>query len=173
MDLLERPLSRRRLLRLIFWTPVAWVLARFWPWGCAPSNSRPERLKILNASEARVLQTLANLSIPPGGTIPLGAQDFDIPHLCEKWLGIWPREIALFAKVLIRVIEWAPFLVIGKGARMTHLSPELQELYLERFSNHRWYPLRNMIRLPRALCFNAFYGASEVKEAMGYQLRCG
>jgi hypothetical protein len=130
-------------------------------------------LQVLSASEARALQAIANLSIPSGGPIPLGAKDFDIPRLSEKWLQIWPREIALFAKLLIRVVEWAPFLVIGKWSRMTRLSPELQEFYLDRFSNHRWYHLRNAIRLPRALCFNAFYGLPEVKSDMGYQLRCG
>lgn len=173
MRLLDQPIGRRSFLRLLFWTPIAFLLARLMPWGCAPFSEQPAGLKVLDAQEYKILQALARIWIPEGGGIPYSGYDIDVPRLLDEWLRLWPKEIAVAMKGVIRAIEWLPFWIIGRWSRMTRLRPDLQEAYLHRWSHHRSYHLRSLIDSVRLLTLNAFYRSPKVKKELGYQLLCG
>jgi hypothetical protein len=130
------------------------------------------KFNTLSKRDAQILAAIAGGIIPRGGSsFELGAADLE-----EKWL---PRadyllsrmpvisQLALkFAAILLNYL-W-PIVYLRRFTAMTNLSEEKRTMLFQKIEGSGFFGTAFLVPI-KAIVFPAFYGHSEVKEAIGYR----
>jgi len=130
------------------------------------------QFKTLSKKDAQILAAMASGIIPRGGSsFELGAADLE-----EKWL---PRadyllsrmpilsQLALkFAAILLNYL--LPIVYMRRFTAMTQLPEEKRTMLFRKIESSGFFGTAFLVPI-KAIVLPAFYGLSEVKEAIGYR----
>ena len=130
------------------------------------------QFKTLSKKDAQILAAMAGGIIPRGGSsFELGAADLE-----DKWL---PRADYLISRMPVisqlalksaaRLLNYLwPIFYMHRLTAMTQLSEEKHTVLFQKIESSGFFGTAFLVPI-KAIVFPAFYGLSEVKEAIGYR----
>ena len=124
------------------------------------------RLRSLSPRSATILRAVIDALRPRGYGFDQ-AIDEDVLLEIDRTLPYLPRLTRLCIPAGLRLLEWGPPLLLGRGRRFTSLDRREARSCLQGWSGSRLPPLRFLVLGLRALVFLAFYQHPSVLEAMG------
>ncbi len=132
------------------------------------------KFKTLSKKDAQILTAMASGIIPRGGSsFELGAADLNDQWLprTDNLLSRMPAVSRMAMKFTARILNYLwPVIYMRKATAMTLLSEKERTLLFQKIEASGF--LGTAFLLPvKAIVFPAFYGLSEVKEAIGYKER--
>jgi len=127
---------------------------------------------VVNAYITRIIESLFEVIIPPGGEIPLSVNETNAHLFLAKYLADMESGARFGIKALLIVFDILPFIFIFRFTRFVNLSNEDKERYLMKWNNSRIYYLRMVVVLFKTLMGMGFYNDQKVLNAIGFKLKC-
>ncbi|MFO7560294.1 MAG: hypothetical protein R6X10_15785 [Desulfobacterales bacterium] len=132
------------------------------------------KFKTLSKKDAQILTAMASGIIPRGGSsFELGAADLEDQWLprTDNLLSRMPAVSRMAMKFTARILNYLwPVIYLRKATAMTLLSEKERTLLFQKIEASSFSGTAFLLPI-KAIVFPAFYGLSEVKEAIGYKER--
>lgn len=122
----------------------------------------------VSETDALVLDALVDALLPVGGAFPVGARDTPVSsdlwtYFCTMLPG-GPAALVL----LLRALDYGPFLFGPRPARFLRLSVDEREHYLAGFERARFSPRRQLIAALKLVTMLHFYDYPQAQQAIRY-----
>jgi hypothetical protein len=141
------------------------VLGCYAAMGLVEAPSRGEQWA---GASAPILDAMLDTLMPATGGFAIGARQTPVAH------DLWQYSRQLHAlgpfglAVLLRGLEFGPYLFGPRPTRFTHLSAEDRERYLRGFERSRFAVRRQVIANLKLIAMLHFYDYPDVQRAIGY-----
>lgn len=126
---------------------------------------------MLSRRNRDTLAAAARVLIPPGGSIPWGADDVDVAGRLARDVDGWPPRVRRQIRLFLTAFEFLP-LASGRRHTFSRLSPDEQGDFLEKTYHHRSASRRLLVTLLKQMCFVTYLSVPDVEEAIGYRYEC-
>lgn len=130
-----------------------------------PVGDRDET--VMSESEMAVLRACAEALLPAGGAIALSGADAGVVAYFDKMIARVPPTTRTLLRVLIRFVEYSPWMYGPFKARMTRLSVADRMKVVQGLSESRIYLLRTAFIALRTVLTIAYFGNAEVNRSIG------
>jgi hypothetical protein len=118
-----------------------------------------------------IFQSLGEAFVPSGGPFEIGGGTADITGRFEFFVSSFGRK-PFFTKIFLHLFNFLPILLFYKPRRFVSLSQEEKQKFLDRLRESRFFMLRGLYVVVRALVFLTFYSLKEVCDSIGYKAEC-
>lgn len=133
--------------------------------GCKKKSTG--EFKFLSDTESSTLNQFAQRVLPPGGDIPLSAEDARVVRKIDEALSIEDKDIQKQFSAALFIFEFAPLLSL-KFSRFSNLSEDDQIQVMKDWSESRWLIKRTIFNAMKDICMFMFYTTPDVWKFMGY-----
>ena len=126
----------------------------------------------LNRRERETLAAITRTLVPPGASIPDGADELGLVDDLIAEVNGYPKRARRRIWWLLMATEYLP-LVSGHVRRFRTLTPDKQFSVLERNGRHKRSPLRRLIvSLSKQVVYSAYISHPKVEGAVAYRYEC-
>ena len=126
----------------------------------------------LNRREQATLAAVARTLVPPGASIPQGADELGLIDALYEEVDGYPKRARRRIWLLLLATEYLP-LVSGHVRRFRRLAPDKQHGVLERNGRHKRSPLRRLIvSLLKQVVYSAYISLPDVEAVVAYRYEC-
>lgn len=126
----------------------------------------------LNAVRRAALKDLADIVLPRGGSLQLGANDVDVVGRIEGYLSLMPLGLRSRVSMLVGLFDISPALAFGFLKPFHRLGPRKQEAWVERVRRSSALPLKMPLVYLEQLILMSYASAPEIEQAIGYDYSC-
>lgn len=131
-----------------------------------PSSDR--RSKRLGKRERRWTEGVLEALYPSGATPGMpGAADVNLIDFYEDYVSRLPLLSAVGLRLVVFLVAFTPFLVVGSLRPVHRLSPRRRERHLHRWATSNVYWIREGITLIKAATLMGYGGHPDVQRALG------
>lgn len=126
----------------------------------------------MNAVRRAALKDLADIVLPRGGSLQLGANDVDVVGRIEGYLSLMPLGLRSRVSMLVGLFDISPALAFGFLKPFHRLGPRKQEAWVERLRRSSALPLKMPLVYLEQLILMSYASAPEIEQAIGYDYSC-
>lgn len=124
----------------------------------------------LNARNIETLRAVARVIIPPGGSLPPGADETDVAGRLAAEIATWPPRVRRQVKAMLTAVDALPLTTYR--ARFLALDEQARARFLEEQYHARSARRRLLASFLKQLCFSAYLADPGVEAAIGYTYTC-
>ena len=126
----------------------------------------------LSRRNRATLADVTRILVPPGGSVPFGADDLELVRKVTDEVEGYPRRARRRIRLLLFGVEHYP-LLSGRARRFTKLSPDAQHEFLASMGRHPRSQLRRLVvSYLKAMIYANYLSQPEVESAVGYRYEC-
>jgi hypothetical protein len=159
-------LTRRSFIKGSLLTNFFLLSSGFVLQGCRRKET--SELRFLSQSEAQTLSQFAQRVLPPGGDIPLSAEETQVVNKIDNALSVEDKDTQKQFTAALFIFEFAPLLSLH-FSRFSNLSEENQIKVMNGWMRSRWDIKRNIFNALKDLCMFMYYTTPSVWQYMGYE----
>lgn len=126
----------------------------------------------LNAVRRATLKDLAEIVLPRGGSLQLGANDVDVVGRIEGYLGLMPHRLRKRVSMLVGLFDISPALAFGFLKPFHRLDSRKQEAWVGRLRRSSALQLKLPLVYLEQLILMSYASAPEIEQAIGYDYTC-
>lgn len=126
----------------------------------------------LSAASRAALKDLAEIVLPRGGSLQLGANDVDVVGRIESYLGLMPHRLRKRVSMLVGVFDISPALAFGFLKPFHRLDSSKQEAWVGRLRRSSALPVKLPLVYLEQLILMSYASAPEIEQAIGYDYSC-
>ncbi len=158
-------ITRRNFIKGSIWANIFLWSSGFLIQGCRRKGV--EGLKFLSERESLTLSQFAMRVLPPGGEIPLSAEDTEVVQKIDSALSIEDRHIQKQFSGALFVFEYAPLFSL-RFSRFSSLPEDAQIKVMKEWSKSRLLIKRSIFNAMKDLCMFMYYTTPAVWQYMDY-----
>jgi hypothetical protein len=162
VDLLEREIGRRTLLRATASGVLLLAAGAVLPSGCRGYPEPPVPLKFFSKEEYAVFQAIAR------AILGLEGESTDVAYEVDRLVSRTSTDVKRDIRWMLRIFEHGTHLFDLKGKRFTRLAREDQEQYLAGWMTSSLGARRIVFRALKLLASLGYYGLPDTWKAIGY-----
>lgn len=118
------------------------------------------------------IKALADILIPPGGSLEAGASEAGVPERIDSWTEAFSPRMRRRFGLLVSAWDTGPVLAKGYLRRFHRLPPERQESWVAAAYRSRRLDRRMPISYLKQIIFLAYASSPEFEERVGYDYTC-
>lgn len=158
-------ISRRNFIKASVLSNILLIFSGTLIQGC--KKRQLSDLKYLSEREANTLRNFSMRLIPPGGDIPLSADDVGVVKKIDEALSLEDKDIQKQFSAALFIFEFLPLFSL-RFSRFSALPEDSQIELMNEWSKSRWLVKRSIFNAIKDLSMFMFYTTPDVWKYMGY-----